>query len=372
MNFRRIMALSVKEWSEIIRDRLFFVLAFIVPPTMMMIVGYGVSMDTENVPIMVIDQDQTPTSRQLAGMYESSRYFHVAGYLTSEREIHEVFVRNRARAVLIIPSGFGRQVLSGKSGEVQTVLDAADAQNANLVKNYLLGISASFRPERPATTESRGARSLIEPRYLYNDALKTRWFIAPGGIMIALMMSIPLLTAVGVVRERENGSILNVYSSTLSRIEFIVGKTLPYIGISLFNACVLFGMATVLFGVPFRGNLLMFALVTAVFVVCVTLLGVVFSLLVRTQMSAVLLTQVVTMTPTMEFSGVITPLSSLSAEQRFQSYLLPGTYYNRALQGAFLKGLEFDALLPDMLALLAYTAVLFALGFLLFSKRPRS
>jgi ABC-2 type transport system permease protein/ribosome-dependent ATPase len=367
MNLRRVLALAYKEWSEIVRDRLFFVLAFIVPPTMMTIVGYGVSMDTENIPILFIDQDNSPTSRELVAAYEVSRYFNVKGFLDGEHEIHDAFVRNRARAVVIIPPGFGQSLLADRPAAIQTIMDAGDASNVNLVKNYIVGISASFRPA--TAPGSPGTR--VQARYLYNDALKTRWFISPGGIMISLMMGVPLLTAVGVVRERESGSILNVYSSTLTRLEFIVGKSMPYVGIALLNVGVLFFMATALFGVPFRGSIVAFVGVSAVFVTCVTLLGVVFSLIVRTQMSAVLLTQVATMTPTMEYSGVITPLSSLSAEQRVQSYLLPGTYYNRAVQGSFLKGLQWDALLPDLAALLVYTAVLFGIGLCLFSKRPK-
>ena len=369
MNLRRIAALAIKEWAEVTRDRLFLVLAFVVPPAMMTIIGYGVSMDTEQVPMLVIDQDRTPLSREFVATYDSSRYFAIVGMLAGEHQIHRAFVHNRARAVLIVPPGFAARILSGRPGEVQTILDAADAKNASLVKNYLLGISSSFRP---SGLPDAAASARLEPRFLYNDALKTRWFIAPGGIMIALMMGIPLLTAVGIVREKESGSILNVYSSTMSRGEFLLGKALPYFVIALINAGVLFGMATVLFGVPFRGNLPLFGLVSAVFVACITLVGVVFSLLVRTQMSAVLLTQVATMTPTMEYSGVITPLSSLSTEQRVQSWLLPGTYYNRAVQGAFLKGLDVDAILPDLLALMLYTAVLLTIGLVLFTKRPRA
>lgn len=196
--------------------------------------------------------------------------------------------------------------------------------------------------------------------------------MVPGLVMFVLMLSSPLLTALGIVREKETGSIYNIYSSTVTRIEFLAGKLLPYVLISLVNAVVLWIMATLWFGVPFKGDPAFFLLASLVFVLSSTGIGLFVSLLVRTQIAALIVTIVVSMIPTILFSGLIVPVSSLSPGSQIQAHLFPGMYYTNIVRGTFLKGVGLEVLWVDVLALAVYAAVLRIVGYRLFTKRPRS
>jgi ABC-2 type transport system permease protein/ribosome-dependent ATPase len=188
--------------------------------------------------------------------------------------------------------------------------------------------------------------------------------------MFSLMVSSPLLTALGVVREKETGSIYNIYSATVSRMEFLVGKLVPYVMISLINVVVLWLMAVLLFAVPFKGSLLLFFVSSILFILTSTGIGLTVSLLVSTQQAALIITVVVSTVPTILFSGLIVPVSSLSQAAQFQAHLFPGMYYTNIVRGTFLKNVGPAVLWPDVLALAVYAAALGAIGYRLFTKRP--
>ena len=196
--------------------------------------------------------------------------------------------------------------------------------------------------------------------------------MVPGLVMFTLMLSSPLLTALGIVREKEAGSIYNIYSSTVTRFEFLAGKLAPYVLISWVNAVVLWVMATLWFGVPFKGNLLFFLAASLVFVLSSTGIGLLVSLLVRTQIAALLITMIVSILPTILYSGLIVPVSSLSPGSQIQAHLFPGMYYTNIVRGVFLKGVGPEVLWVDVLALALYAAILRIVGYRLFTKRPQS
>jgi ABC-2 type transport system permease protein/ribosome-dependent ATPase len=212
----------------------------------------------------------------------------------------------------------------------------------------------------------------VEVRYLYNEEVRSTWSTVPALIMFTLMLSSPLLTSLGVVREKETGSIYNIYSSTLRRSEFLAGKLLPYIAISLVNVWVLWLMAVLMFDVPFKGSLPMFFGASVLFIMCTTGVGLLISLLVNTQMAALIITMVVAMVPTILFSGLLVPVSSLSRGARFQAHLYPAMYYTNTVRGAFLKGLDARAMWMDIGALALFAALLFLASYRLLTKRPKA
>jgi len=181
-----------------------------------------------------------------------------------------------------------------------------------------------------------------------------------------------LMTALGVVREKETGSIYNIYSSTVTRFEFLAGKLLPYVAISSVNAGVLWIIATQWFEVPFKGSVPFFLAASLVFVLSSTGIGLLVSLLVRTQIAALIVTMIVSIIPTVLYSGLIVPVSSLSSGSQIQAHLFPGMYYTNIVRGAFLKGVGLEVLWMDVLALAVYAAILRIAGHQLFTKRPRS
>jgi len=383
MNWRRVIAVAHKEWREILRDRMFFTLAFVVPAALMLIFGYGMSFDVENVPFAVVDYDRTPLSRDYAYRFIGSRYFDFKGYAANERELDPLLKDSRIRAAIVIPPNFQRNLLAGRAAHVQTLIDGTIPSRAQTTKGYVAAINGNFSMELLAqhVSQLRGlpldqARQRVQPlrlevRYLYNQSVKSVWSLAPMLIMLVMIFVPPLLTAVGIVREKESGSIYNIYASTVSRGEFLLGKLAPYVAISVVNVVVLWIVATQIFGAPFKGSPVIFFFASVLFVICTTGIGLLVSLLVRTQLAATVITLILTMVPALEYSGFLMPVESLAGKGEIEAHLLPAMYYTNIVVGSFLKGGGLELLWPDILVLAVYAVCLFALGYMLFSKRPK-
>lgn len=384
MNLRRVAAVASKEWREVIRDRMFVLLAFFLPILWIVVLGYGIVLDVENVPVAVVDRDRSALSRDYLYRFVESRYFSFQGYVASEDEADALLQNGAIRVAIVVPEKFQERLLAGQSVGVQTLIDGIFPLRADIVKGYVIAVSSAFSEERlldyfsrrsgisMEQAEARARPINLEVRYLYNEEIRSTWSTVPALVMFALMVSSPLLTALGIVREKETGSIYNVYSSTVTRVEFLAGKLLPYVAISMVNAGVLWMAATLWFDVPFKGSLAFFFAASFVFVLCSTGIGLLVSLLVRTQIAALVVTLVVSLVPTLLFSGLIVPVSSLNRGSQIQGHLFPGMYYTNILRGVFLKGVGPVVLWKDLLALVVYASVLGTIGYHLFTKRPRS
>jgi ABC-2 type transport system permease protein len=384
MNLRRVSAVAWKEWRETIRDRMFVLLAFLLPVLWMVVFGYGIVLDVEDIPFAVVDRDRSALSRDYLYRFVESRYFSFQGYASSENDADALLQSGKIRVAIVVPEKFQERLLAAQSVGVQTLIDGTFPLRADIIKGYVIAINGAFSEERVAdyvsrqsgiSVEQANARARpvkLEVRYLYNEEVRSTWSMVPALVMFALMVSSPLLTALGIVREKETGSIYNVYSSTVSRVEFLAGKLLPYVAISWANAGVLWTIATVWFAVPFKGSLPFFLVASFVFVLSSTGIGLLVSLMVRTQMAALVITLIVSLVPTLLYSGLIVPVSSLSPGAQIQGHLFPGMYYTNVLRGAFLKGVGPEVLWRDLAALAVYATVLGSLGCWLFTKRPRS
>jgi ABC-2 type transport system permease protein/ribosome-dependent ATPase len=384
MDLRRIKAVALKEWRETTRDRLFLLLAFLMPALWMVVFGYGLVMDVEDIPIAVLDQDHSSLSREYIYRFMQSRYFSYRGHVQDTRDLDRLLAETKIRAAIIVPERFEEQLKAGEAVVVQSFLDGTFPLHTDIAKGYLIAINQSFTEDLVSDYVSRirgmtkeHTRRIIQPiavevRYLYNEEVRSTWSTVPALVMFTLMLSSPLLTSLGVVREKETGSIYNIYSSTLRRSEFLAGKLLPYIAISLVNVWVLWLMAVLMFDVPFKGSLPMFFGASVLFIMCTTGVGLLISLLVNTQMAALIITMVVAMVPTILFSGLLVPVSSLSRGARFQAHLYPAMYYTNTVRGAFLKGLDARAMWMDIGALALFAALLFLASYRLLTKRPKA
>jgi ABC-2 type transport system permease protein/ribosome-dependent ATPase len=384
MNRQRIVALAWKEWREILRDRLFFALAFVVPTMLMLLFGYGLTLDVENLPFAVVDYDRTAASRDYAYRFISSRYFAFQGYAADERAVDGLLAGNQVRMVLVIPPRFDERLTRGEAAPVQVLIDGTFPERTQTSMGYVTAINSAVSLDQMAQALSRvrgiplaEARPRVQPvklevRYLYNQSVQSIWSLAPKLIMLIMMLSPPFLTAVGVVREKESGSIFNIYSSTVSPGEFLLGKLAPYVAISIANAMFLWLLATTLFGAPFKGDPLFFAFATVLYVICTTGIGLVISMLVQTQVAAMIVASIVSIIPAVLYSGVLLPLPSLSPAASVLAHALPPMYYTNIVVGCFLKAVSWHALWLEVAVLAAYAVGLFGLGYLLFSKRPAS
>lgn len=384
MNLRRIAAVASKEWQETTRDRMFLTLAFLIPFVWMVVFGYGMVLDVENIPYAVLDYDHSALSRDYLSRFQQSRYFDFRGAVRDEREIESLLAGGSVRAVIVVPEKFQERVVEGRSASVQTLVDGILPLRSDITKGYIIAINTAFSREMVAQYVARvrhlpldQAQALMEPvrlevRYLYNQAVKSAWTMAPSLVMMILSFCPPLLTALGIVREKERGSIYNIYSSTVTRHEFLLGKLLPYTMISVINILVLWSMAVFLFGAPFKGDPLFFFVASVVFVLCTTGIGLVVSMFVTTQQAALIITLLISLIPTINYSGMFSPVSSLTGGAEVASYLFPGRYYATIVRGSFLKGVGLEVLWKEVLILAAYAAVLRMIAFYLLTKRPRT
>lgn len=384
MNIRRVIATASKEWREIVRDRLFLALTFLVPTSLMLVVGYGLSLDVEDIPLAIVDRDGTNLSREYAYRFIDSRYFDFQGYAQDRHELPPLLADNKIRAAIIIPENFQKELMAGRPVVVQTLIDGTFPFRAQTTKGYVVAMNAAMTGEVMALyiSKKRGiplgqAARMVQPvkletRYLYNQSMKSDWAIAPRLIMVILMMTPPFYTALGIVREKERGSIYNIYSSTVTRMEFLLGKLMPYVAISSINAVILWVIATQLFGAPFKGSLAFFIPATLLYIICTTGMGLVVSVLVRTQVAAMVVSFVITVIPSILYSGVIVPISSLSDTAQIVAHSLPAMYYTEIVVGTFMKGVGLQELWWNVAVLAVYAIGLMSIGYSMFHKRPSS
>ncbi len=384
MTLRRVLAVASKEWRETTRDRMFLLLSFLLPSLWLTVFGNGLVLDVERIPLAVMDHDRTALSREYLFRFMESRYFDFRAFLEHEREVDPLLQRGTIRAVIVVPERFQELLLAGDRVSVQSLLDGSFPLRADITKGYIIAINSAFtrelRVEHLARTRGVAqsqAELWSEPvrlqvRYLYNERVDSTWSMVPALVMFSLMISAPLLTALGVVREKERGSIYNIYSATVSRLEFLIGKLAPYLLISTINALLLWMIAVFLFEVPFKGSFVLFFIASVLFILCATGMGLLVSLLVQTQMAALIITIIISMVPTILFSGMIVPVSSLTPGAQMQAHLFPGMYYTNILRGSFLKNVGLETLWVDLLSLIIFALAVRLLALQLFTKRPKS
>jgi ABC-2 type transport system permease protein len=381
---RRVLAIAAKEWREIVRDRIYFLLAFILPPLLMLVFCYGISQDVENVPFAVVDYDRSAMSRDYAHHYIVSRYFDYRGHLAHERDADRLLANGDVALVLVIPERFEEQLFTGHAVGVQALLDGTFPQRARTTQGYIEAINAIASGElqvgyvaKRLGIDTGRVLTLLQPlrlevRYLYNPELRSVWSVAASMMMFILIMTAPLLAALSVVREKETGSIYNIYASTIGRAEFIMGKLLPNVLISFLNALVLWGMAMWYFGAPFKGSVAFFLLATLLYVLCTSSLGLLVSMLVRTQQAALMIAVIFSVIIALQFSGMLTPVALLTGPNWLLAHGLPAMYYQNVVLGAFLKGSGWAVLWPEALMLAVYSVAVLGVVYWLFRKRTRT
>lgn len=386
MNPGRVLALAQKEWREIRRDPTFLSLAFVMPTVLMLVFGHGISQDVKRIPLVVVDYDGTETSRDYALRFAHSEYFDFQGYALRERDASVLLAHARTRVVLVIPERFRERVLHGEKAEVQTLIDGSftTTRAPRVVEGYVEAINAAANTElqvgylaaRLGMSHDRALAVLrpveLDVRYLYDPELRSDWSVAPSLITFVLIFAAPMLMSLSVVREKEMGSIFNVYASTLRRSEFLAGKLLPNVAISSINAAILWLLAVFHFGAPFKGSLACFALGTLLYVLATTAFGLVVSLLVRTQQAALIIVGVLASILGFQYSGMFTPISSLSGVPSVIAHSFPPMYYLEIVQGTFLKGLGVRGLWSAVLPLSGFAAGYVVLAHTLFHKRTNS
>ncbi|MBZ5502024.1 MAG: ABC transporter permease [Acidobacteriia bacterium] len=372
----RILAIVRKETREVLRDPIYLGLAIAVPVVVMTLLGLGFVLDVKNLPVAFYDQDRSSLSREYIYSFTNSEYFHLVGLVNDPAQLDHMIRSAEVRAVVVIPPDFSRKLSAGKPATVQILVDGSFATRALVVTGYVAAIDAQFNAQLAADYLARRgvvATTLlpvsVEGRVWYNPSLETKNSIVPGLLVINLMFYPSLLAALVVVREKERGTIFNLYCSPVRRWEVIVGKAVPYIGVALADYFLLFALSMVVFQVRFVGNFFVLTLAALLYICCCVGLGLVISVLCRTQVAAILITFVGLMTPSMLFSGMLTPIASMDRSAQMISRVIPASYFMGMARGVFLKGLGFYYYIPDFLTLCAFAFVVYGIAIIAFRKK---
>ncbi|AIC23151.1 MULTISPECIES: ribosome-associated ATPase/putative transporter RbbA [Pseudomonas] len=353
----RLIAVATREGKELMRDRVRLSFALLGALFMMVIFGYGISLDVENLAFAVYDQDQTPQSRAYLEAFRSSRYFKEQKPIRDAAELHRRLQRSEIKLALEIPPGFGRDLYAGRQPAVAAWLDGGMPFRAETSRNYVEAVhqaNIELLAEHSSRAPGRPPAARLETRFRYNQDVVSVNAIGPGVMALILAFIPAMLTALGIVREKELGSITNFYATPLKRLEFLLGKQAPYLGLSLINLALLVAMNRWLFGVPFKGSGLTLAFGGLLYVLATTSLGLLISAFTRTQIAAILGTMIITSLPTIQFSGLIVPRSSLDGAAALMGQLFPAGYFLDIAVGTFTKALDLRQLWPQCLALFGF------------------
>ena len=372
--FSMIWTFARREAKELLRDKIRLFFAVFGPLIIMASVSWGISFDVRNLKFAVYDRDQTAASRELVEYFDGSRYFLQQPPIQSEAEIDTVLKSSGAILVIDIPSGFGRDLARGLKPEVGFYVDGSMPFNATNIRGYIGSLITAYTKDRIAESGlpvSLKAPAGIEPRFMYNQDFDSINAIAPGVMMLVLMMIPAMMSAVGVVREREIGSIANFYASPAAVAQYLIGKQLPYIAVGMVNFAAMMLMIIYLFGVPLKGSFAGLAVGTLLMVSASTALGLLISCFVRSQLAAIFATAIITMIPAQTYSGFLYPLSTMEGGALIIGKTFPSSWYYTVSVGSFTKGLHTADLLHEYAAIAAFAATSLILACLLLKKQER-
>ena len=372
--FSMIWTFARREAKELLRDKIRLFFAVFGPLIIMASVSWGISFDVRNLKFAVYDRDQTAASRELVEYFDGSRYFLQQPPIQSEAEIDTVLKSSGAILVIDIPSGFGRDLARGLKPEVGFYVDGSMPFNATNIRGYIGSLITAYTKDRIADSGlpvSLKAPAGIEPRFMYNQDFDSINAIAPGVMMLVLMMIPAMMSAVGVVREREIGSIANFYASPAAVAQYLIGKQLPYIAVGMVNFAAMMLMIIYLFGVPLKGSFAGLAIGTLLMVSATTALGLLISCFVRSQLAAIFATAIITMIPAQTYSGFLYPLSTMEGGALVIGKTFPSSWYYTVSVGSFTKGLHTADLLHEYAAIAAFAAASLILACVLLKKQEK-
>ena len=370
----RLRALVKRESLEVRRDPVRLAFALLGPLLLMIVFGYGISFDVENLSYAVLDHDRSPESRAYLENFAGSRYFREQAPLLDYAALERRLASGGLKVAIEIPPQFGKDLKRGRAPQVGVWVDGANPFRAEVSRGYVEGVHLAYLAELARHDPAPAARSpltTVELRFRYNQDFKSVYAMVPGTIMMLLGMIPAMMTALAVVREKELGSITNLYVTPLTKVEFLVGKQLPYVAIAFVNFLCMVALALLLFRVPIKGSFAALALGALLYVSGTTAFGLFVSTFVRTQIAAIFASAILTTMPAIQFSGLLLPVSSLSRDARVIGAAFPSTYFHHVSVGAFTKGLGFAELRGDYAALSVLIAAFLLLALALLRKQEK-
>lgn len=368
MNPARVRAVARKELLHILRDPRSLGMGIAIPMLMLLLFGYALSLDVDRVPALVWDQSRTAESRELVSRFAGSRYFAILGQMDSYGAIEQALDQGEALLALVIPTGFAADLAAGRPAAVQVLIDGSDANTAEITRGYAQAVIADYNRQvllewaHRRGAEVAGAAVDLRTRAWYNPDLESRNYIIPGLIAVIMMVIAALLTSLTVAREWETGTMEQLLSTPLKGPELILGKLLPYFGIGLLDVLLAVLMGEFLFGVPLRGSVALLFALAALFLTGALALGMVISIVAKSQLVASQAAIILTFLPAFLLSGFMYDIANMPRMVRGITHLVPARYFVAILKGIYLKGvgLEVLALPAGLLAIFGAAMVLLA------------
>jgi ABC-2 type transport system permease protein len=363
MSFTRLWAVARKELLQLRRDPRSLVLAFVLPLLLLVLFGYAITWDVRDIETAVLDQDRSARSRELLDAFSASGYFEIERHLSGPEEIRPLLDRGEVQLVLVIPPDFAGGF--GAGAELQAILDGSDANTATIALGYARGVVASLAGGpggRPATPIE------VASRVWYNEELESRNMIVPGLVAVIMMIIAAMLTSLTIAREWERGTMEQLAATPVTRLEVVLGKLLPYLGIGLLDVVTSSLLGVLLFGVPFRGNPALLMVLSFFFLLGALGLGMFISARTKSQLLATQVAMIATFLPAFLLSGFMFAISVMPAALRAVTFLVPARYFLVVTRGIFLKGVGVEVLRVQGLLMVVFAAAGLALAVASFKK----
>jgi ABC-2 type transport system permease protein len=374
VKLRRIKALTKKEFIQIIRDPRSLSMAILIPIILLVLFGYALTLDVDNVHVAVWDRDKSQVSSDFIRNFGSSKYFKVIGYYNSYEKLSSLIDENKALMVMVISEDFSKLISSNKPAPVQLLIDGSDSSTATIALGYANSIVLRYNIQFVTEAFSKTNIGIPVPidlrsRVWFNEELKSKNYIVPGLIAVIIMVIAALLTSLTIAREWERGTMEQLISTPVTTNELIIGKFLPYFVIGLLDLTIAVGMGQFMFHVPFRGNLIFLFGTSGLFLCGSLMLGMFISAIAKNQLMASQMAMLATFLPGFLLSGFAYPINNMPVVIRAITYVVPARYFIIILRGIYLKGAGIKVLWPDVLFLLIFTFVMVALASVRFKRK---
>ncbi len=364
----RLFAMTRKEAIQLRRDPRSLLLAFLLPALLLVLFGYAITWDVNNISLAVLDRSQSARSRELIDAFTASGYFTLTHRLDRPEEIDPLLVEGKAMVVLVIPVDFTRDLAAGRPAPVQALVDGSDANTASIAMGYTQAIIQRFSADLLLQTREVKLPVTADTRVWYNEELSSRNMIVPGLVAVIMMIIAAMLTSLTIAGEWERGTMEQLIATPVSRLEVVLGKLLPYLAIGLADVAVAVILGVTLFGVPFRGSVPLLAVLSAAFLTGALGLGIFISAVARNQLLATQMAMLATFLPAFLLSGFMFAISVMPLPLQAVTFLVPARYFLVVTRGIFLKGVGIPVLHVQGLLMLAFAAVGLGLAVRAFRK----